>query len=394
MGDRPNQPSQPSRPHDTTPTIAHDPASPVDADEGKPLTLDRPSVVEALLDPSRQAPSPERYRIEREIAVGGMGRVVLAHDKDLARPVAVKMMRRSSPRARQRFVEEVQLAGMLQHPNIVPLHDVGLSADGTGWYTMRFVDGDTLADVIAKLAAGDPLMHARFTPARRMKLFFDVLDAVAYAHARGVVHRDLKPSNILVGQHGEAFVTDWGIAARVEDVTSGETTGVVGTPQYMAPEQARGDAADVRADVYALSAILFELLTLNHYLHPLPRTAPKERVLEALQREVPMLATGAAHPAQPMRVPMDVSRALVRGLAKDITRRYQTVHELRDALVAIEEGRVRVQCPSTAALWGLGSMRRVMSRAPVLGWFAVAAFFGLAGYGAFALARTLVAAAS
>lgn len=376
----------------TASTIAHD-VSEFDSSDG-PITLDRTSVVDSFLDPEKAGrPPAERYRLDKEIAVGGMGRVVLAHDKDLARPVAVKVMLRSSPRARRRFIEEVQRAGQLQHPNIVPLHDVGISDSGAGWYTMRYVEGYTLAELIARLAAGDPMMQARFSPARRMKLFLDVLDAVAYAHARGVIHRDLKPANILVGQYGEVFVTDWGIARRVSAKHDDEEEGaVLGTPHYMAPEQARGETAkvDARADVYALSAILFELLSLNHYLHPLPRDSNKEQVLHAVLERAPMIATGASHPAQAMRVPMDISRVIDNGLAKDPAHRFQSVADLRTALQRIDEGKPRVQCPSTAALWGLGAMRRVMSRAPVLGWFAVAAFFGLAGFGLFTLVERLV----
>lgn len=382
-----------------------------------PITLDRPAVMDSLLADASEGGAPERpvalrprrerYQLEKEIAQGAMGRVLLARDHDINRPVAIKVMRagrQTSPRARRRFVEEVQLAGQLSHPNIVPIHDVGITEEGVGWYTMRYVEGSTLQDVIHRLRAGEPLTHALYTPARRLQLFLAVLDAVGYAHARGIIHRDLKPANILVGRYGEVFVADWGVAKRIgisprsdhdegpgpdPIVTAGNDTdtrdgAVVGTPWYMSPEQARGENSkvDARTDVYALAAILYELLSLEHYLHPLPRTAKTADVLQAVQEHTAVLATAVAHPAQPMRVPMDLARMLVRGLAKDPATRFQSVGEFRQAILRIVDGTPQVECPSTAALWGLGALKRAMSRFPVLGWFLVAGFFASAAWGA------------
>ncbi len=412
---------------DTAITIAQD-VSELDDGQGKPLDLERTSVVDELLEPATGRPPARRYRVDKEIATGGMGRVVLAHDGDLSRPVAVKLNRSKSAHARRRFVEEVQLAGQLQHPNIVPIHDVGVGEDGTSWYTMRYVEGSTLADIITRLRRGDRVAHALYSPARRMSLFFNILDAVGYAHGRGIIHRDLKPGNILVGTYGEVFVTDWGIAKRrgapadldappADDDTreiaaggggkgaggsAGSDSGgaltsdgdVIGTPAYMAPEQARGEhaAVDERSDVYALSAILFELLSLNHYLR-LKASATREEVLREVREQVPWLASTARHPAQALGVPVDVARVLARGLAKDPALRFQSVAELRAALLRIEEGKPKVQCPSTAALWGLGALKRAMSRRPVLGWFLVAGFFVCAFYGAGSLVVQLLHAA-
>jgi eukaryotic-like serine/threonine-protein kinase len=403
---------------ETTSTVALDVTPAAPGAEG-PVTIDRTAVVDVLLvesdEQERPLPARDRYRLEREIAHGAMGRVLLAQDQDINRPVAVKVMRAgrsTSPRARRRFVEEVQLAGQLAHPNIVPIHDVGLTEDGVGWYTMRYVDGSTLSDVIQRLQAGDPLAHALYTPARRLQLFLSVLDAIAYAHARGVIHRDLKPANILVGKYGEIFVADWGIAKRIgrgakpEVDTVDESTlddskvtgsvdtdtrdgAIIGTPWYMSPEQARGDNTNVdqRSDVYALAAILYELLCLRHYLHPLPKDAKTEDVLRAVQEHTATLATGVSHPAQPMRVPMDIARMIVRGLAKDPRVRFQSVAEMRAAILKIVDGTPAVQCPSTAFLWGLGLLKRAMSRAPILGWFFVASVFGSAVWGVVDLAR-------
>jgi serine/threonine-protein kinase len=395
---------------DTTSTVAADISALEGLDPETPVTLNRTAVVDGLLaeDDVDVMRGRERYHIEKEIAHGAMGRVLLAQDLDINRPVAVKVMRagrNASPRARRRFVEEVQLAGQLAHPNIVPVHDVGVTDDGVGWYTMRYVEGSTLADVIHRLRAGDPLAHALYTPARRLQLFLNVLDAIGYAHARGIIHRDIKPSNILVGKYGEVFVTDWGVARRVggqaitdpglapalEDPTTGGTSGgtgtrdgsVIGTPHYMSPEQARGENASVdqRSDVYSLAAVLYEFLSLYHYLHPLPMNAKTEDVLLAVQTHVSTLATRLGHPAQPLRVPMDIARMLVIGLAKVPAKRFQSVAEFRTAIMNIMDGNPRVQCPTTAFIWSLDGLKNVMARRPVIGWFFVAFVFSLAAWG-------------
>jgi len=227
------------------------------------------------------------YQLLGEIARGGMGVILKGHDTDLGRDVAVKVLDgelAKRPAVVQRFIEEAQIGGQLQHPGIVPVYELGLMADERPYFTMKLVKGRTLAALFAQ----------RKTPAdnrgRLLAIFESVCQTMAYAHSKGVLHRDLKPANVMVGAFGEVQVVDWGLAkvlpragaveqkrpddtlhTVIETVRSGSSStgsdsmvgSVMGTPAYMSPEQAQGDLEllDARADVFSLGAMLCELLT-------------------------------------------------------------------------------------------------------------------------------------
>ena len=230
----------------------------------------------------RPAVAGGRYEILEELGHGGMSTVYLAHDRALGRAVALKVLATAidSADARERMVREAQIVARLEHPGIVPVHDVGTLADGRVFYAMKRVGGERLDE------------HLRRTGGlgERLRIFERICEAVSFAHAHGVIHRDLKPGNVMVGPFGEVLVLDWGVAKilaagepgddapepaavpRADDpdaptlplpgplATSPGT--VVGTPGYMAPEQASGrpDLVDARSDVYALGAVLRDLL--------------------------------------------------------------------------------------------------------------------------------------
>jgi serine/threonine-protein kinase len=228
------------------------------------------------------APDPSgRLQLHEEIGRGGMGAVLKGHDRGLGRDIAVKVLLETHAGCTelvQRFVEEAQVAGQLQHPGVVPVYDLGVFPDRRPYFTMKLVKGRTLAQLLAERA---DLTQDR---PRFLGIFLQVCQAVAYAHARGVIHRDLKPSNVMVGNFGEVQVMDWGLAKVLQE---GDRTGesrahpqdgsyihtaqggadteagtVLGTPAYMAPEQALGevDRLDQRADVFALGALLCVIL--------------------------------------------------------------------------------------------------------------------------------------
>jgi len=226
-----------------------------------------------------------RNLLYEEIGRGGMGRVLRGRDPDLRRDLAVKILReehRHDAGLERRFVEEAQIGGQLQHPGIVPVYELGRFADRRPYFTMKLVKGRTLADLLKERP------DVEHDQPRFLTIFEQVCQTVAYAHSKGVIHRDLKPSNVMVGPFGEVQVMDWGLAkvltsperqrgdpeattaaSLIRTVRSGSTaeedgrTGVVGTPAYMAPEQARGEveAVDERADVFGLGAILCAILT-------------------------------------------------------------------------------------------------------------------------------------
>jgi hypothetical protein len=219
-------------------------------------------------------PAATRYVVAQTLGRGGMGEVLAARDHQLGRDVAIKRMLRTdvSDRSMQRFFREASIQGRLDHPAIVPVHELGIDGDGRPFFVMKKLSGTSMSQRI-----GDPDARRRL-----LRAFAEVCLAVEFAHTRGVVHRDLKPDNIVLGEFGEVYVIDWGVAKvadHVEDkplgVMRADTEGLrtvagmaIGTPGYMAPEQARG-ARDVdgRADVYSLGCILFEILT-GTMMHP------------------------------------------------------------------------------------------------------------------------------
>ncbi len=224
-----------------------------------------------------------RYQVLGEIARGGMGAVLRGHDPDLHRPLAIKVLlehHHGDAALARRFLEEARISGQLQHPGVVPVHEVGTLADGRPFFAMKLVEGRTLAELLKDRAGPAD------NPERYLEIFEKVCQTIAYAHSRGVIHRDLKPSNVMVGAFGEVQVMDWGLAkvigrerpeaeggageAEVVRVVRGgpdgsgsEAGAVLGTPAYMAPEQARGevDSLDERCDVFGLGGILCVTLT-------------------------------------------------------------------------------------------------------------------------------------
>ncbi len=217
-------------------------------------------------------PSLPSYELGELIGSGGMGEVLLARDPRVGRDIAVKRMRAAGDaEATSRFIREARIQARLEHPAIVPVHEIGQSADGSPYFTMKRVAGTTLA----KLMHDEPEARQRL-----LRAFVDVCMAIEFAHARGVVHRDLKPANIILGEFGEVYVLDWGLArvvAEREGAGSGDIQSLdgvtqagatLGTPGYMAPEQIR-DATSVGApaDAYALGAMLFAILA-REPVHP------------------------------------------------------------------------------------------------------------------------------
>lgn len=197
--------------------------------------------------------SATKYTFVKELGRGGMGAVYLAEDRELDRLVAIKVL--NTPEItddlRNRMVREAQIIARLEHPGIVPVHDVGTLADGRIYYAMKYVRGSRLDEYAAQ---GASLRD-------RLRKFQSVCDAVAFAHAHGVIHRDLKPQNIMIGSFGEVLVLDWGVA-KIHDGPCESVGTVIGTQHYMSPEQARGeiDQLDERSDIYALGAVLKFLL--------------------------------------------------------------------------------------------------------------------------------------
>jgi eukaryotic-like serine/threonine-protein kinase len=225
-----------------------------------------------------------------EIGRGGMGTVHRARDTDLLRDVAMKMLDPAIaevPKYMESFIAEAQITGQLGHPNIVPVHKLGIDASGRVYFTMKLVNGVSLHEWLEHPARG-PGSYERL--ADGLEIFMKVCDAMSFAHSRGVVHRDLKPANVMVGDFGEVYVMDWGLARLAgPGIEISEAPGsrpaeraVVGTPAYMSPEQASGrvEDCDHRSDVFGLGAILYQMVT---GCPPYPSDLEDEELYEAVR---------------------------------------------------------------------------------------------------------------
>ena len=306
-----------------------------------------------------------RYRVGEQIGQGGMGEVLVAHDEQIGRDVAVKRMRASEPsnEERARFVREARVQGRLEHPAVVPVHDLGVDRDGRPFFVMKRLTGVTLASLITSQPT-DP-DGARRSQARLLRAFVDVCLAVEFAHQRSIIHRDLKPANIMLGDYGEVYVLDWGVARAVGSdnaiiepspsssismismgsssasssrprpaaddlqLDSGETREgtVLGTPGYMAPEQLGGERSGPAADIYALGCILFEI-SAGEALHPRGSGALASTAIGADAR--PSLRRADAAP--------ELDAICVRATELDPSARFASARALADAVQEFLDG--------------------------------------------------------
>jgi serine/threonine protein kinase len=331
----------------------------------------------------------KKYKVITTINRGGMGVILQARDLRIRRTVAMKVMKTSNQFSREnvlRFIDEAQLTGQLEHPNIVPVYEMGIDEQGEIFYTMKFVKGTTLDDVLRGIRNGRQKTIEKYPLGTLLTIFQKVCDAVAFAHARGIVHRDLKPENIMIGSFGEVLVMDWGLAKNLttarkenapeapmvpealvnrvpDDLRGFETMHglIVGTPPYISPEQARGelDKIDERSDIYVLGGILYAILTLRppvegETVHEVvekivtstiaPPSTFNQPTRRSSQKKVGEESAEAAannfifSHCPGKRIPDSLSAVVMKSLALDPADRYQKVEDLQTDIEAYQGG--------------------------------------------------------
>ncbi len=301
----------------------------------RPRTVPLP---DALPDTATAAAptAAERYIPLDVLGRGGMGEVWRARDTLLDRDVALKRLRPKFARdasAWARFGHEARLTARLGHPGIIPVYDLGTTADGAHCYSMQLISGRTLGDLLKTLRA-DAEARAAYPLARLLPLFNRICLTVAFAHDRDVIHRDLKPSNVMLGAYGEVYVADWGLAQLVDE--AGDTgdsytrPGVpIGTPNYMSPEQVRGEAGRYgrATDIWSLGVMLYELTTFEK---PFAADSPVATMYRVMEGPLP--------DARAAGVPEPIAALIERALVRDVDRRTLTAREMADHLSTFIEG--------------------------------------------------------
>jgi eukaryotic-like serine/threonine-protein kinase len=339
-----------------------------------------------------------RYEADRLLGRGGMGEVQLAHDHDIGRKVAVKrLLDEGNTHAVARFIDEVRTVGSLEHPNIVPIHDVGVDEDGSLFFVMKYVEGETLAGIITKLAQGDAEAHRRYNFEARLEIFVGLMRALQYAHSQGLVHRDIKPENVMIGRYGEVVLMDWGIAHSIRGPqpnqvaaelpgrstitrASNETVdgSVIGTPQYMSPEQAAGQVSELdgRSDLYSAFAVLYELLVLQPYI----AEGTAIEMIVAVQERPPISGMDPIFASSPHQdvVPAELRHFLRHGLSRDREHRYASAEEVIWELERIRSGECAVECPVTFIKHNGHKFERFVDRKPQAAMAAAA--LGMLGF--------------
>ena len=308
-----------------------------------------------------------RYTDFEIIGSGGMGQILRATDPKIDRQIAIKTLHPkllSNRSTLNRFQREARITGQLEHPNIVPVHDAGQSPDGTHFFCMKLVGGESLAEVLQGLSALHAERETAHDGTRLLPEFLKICDAMEFAHSRGVIHRDLKPANIMIGSFGEVLVMDWGLAKNVLSDTQEQTSceleiqeldqehfrnyldtiipdstltqdgTILGTLDYMPPEQAAGkvEEIDQQSDLYSLGAILYELLTLKP---PLSGKLKIARLAQIIRGKFP-----PPRECNPEAfIPRDLEAVVLKAMAREKADRYPSVSEMKVDLQAFLQGR-------------------------------------------------------
>lgn len=293
----------------------------------------------------------ERYSDFKSLNHGGMKKIWKVRDKSTGRPVAMASIKKdTTPERIQSFLREARITAQLQHPNIVPIHDIGLNEDNDPYFTMKLLDGENLAIIIEKLRVGDSAYLQKYPLAQLLSIYHKICDAVAYAHSKGIIHLDIKPENIQVSSYGEVLLCDWGLAKILDeaceesdiqrysldilDLENLTLDGYIkGTPGFMAPEQTSSTEGkkDKRTDIYALGALLYSILT---YEKIIDTKDIKIYVEKALKGEI--IAPKKLKPA--MNIPTALEAVSMKALELKPDKRYQKVSEVISEIKAFEQG--------------------------------------------------------
>jgi eukaryotic-like serine/threonine-protein kinase len=302
----------------------------------------------------------EKYIVDCKVAQGGMGAIYRVDDQDLKRTSVLKIILpgvMEDALLFRRFIEEAQITAQLEHPNIIPVHELGVLGDDKLYFSMKYVQGDPLGSILKKVRDGDKEFCAKYTRFSLLTIFRKVCDAIAYAHSKDIIHRDIKPDNIMVGDYGEVLLMDWGLARRedpdkdtsarhaggdrheyyedeAEDDGFKTQFGVVkGTPAYMAPEQARGsvDEIDNRSDIYLLGTTLYAMVTFQ-----VPFVG--NDIYEILANAENGIFVPPGERAPEREIPEELCRIIMKAMAFKQEDRYQTVEALSEDLDALMAG--------------------------------------------------------
>ena len=291
------------------------------------------------------------YELKNEIARGGMGHVFLAEDRTLNRQVALKVGHSAEATQKAAFYREARILSHLSHPNIVPVHNFGEDAAGRPFYSMKLVRGQTLQGVIKNLRKKDSLTTVEFSLQRLLSVFRRVCNAIEFAHSAGYLHRDMKPENVMIGEYGEVWVMDWGLAQALRQTSSlisddtpkhDRNFAVEGTPQYMSPEQAFGNPLDERTDIYSLGSILYAILTLQAPVegNSLNEILKKVKSGAVSTMQAPFLKPTAhgRHATKRKGIPMALEAVVHKAMHLDSSKRYKHVTDLIRDIEAYQSG--------------------------------------------------------
>ena len=316
--------------------------------ESSPESLEAAQLIESL-----KSDRAQRYDTKDPVNEGGMKKILYAEDKVTNRPIAKAIMKDTSNKSAViNFINEARITALLEHPNIVPVHDLGITSDGEPYFTMKLLGGENLQDIISKLAKDDDEYHKVYDKNKLLDIFLKICDAVSFAHSKGVIHLDLKPANIQVNQYGEVLVCDWGLARFLKDEIAQpyDTTEIdlielqklsveltqdglfKGSPGYMAPEQITANVGNrsTKTDIYSLGCILYSLLT---YRNPLKGSVDK--IIKATLK-------GDITPPKERNPQCEVSNSLnavtIKAISSKIEDRYDSVSALASEIRSFTHG--------------------------------------------------------